>query len=91
MSIVQNVLGRIQKESEKPNSFSLFFCIVSLDRNAFDLMMLKNCNSITEEGSILVLQKLSHSIYNLIIVSKIATTHLVFEFKKQEEVRWNYA
>ena len=49
--------------------------------------MLKHCYSITEESGILVLQKL-HSTYDLIIVSKIVTAEVGFEFRKLKEVRW---
>ena len=52
-------------------------------------MMLKNGNPITEEGDILVLQKLSYITYDLIIVSKMATMQVGFEFRKQEEIRLN--
>lgn len=40
--------------------------------------MLKHCNLITEKGDVLVLQKLFHSSYDLIILSKIATMQMVF-------------
>ena len=51
--------------------------------------MLKHCNPITEEDGILVLQKLLHSKYDLIIVYKLADTQVGFEFRKQEKVWWS--
>lgn len=51
-----NVLSLTQKELQKHDSFSQFFYIVLLDSNALGPMMLKDCNPITEEGDILVLQ-----------------------------------
>lgn len=44
--------------------------------------MLKHCNPITG-GGILVLPKLLHITYDLISVSKMATTWVGFEFRKQ--------
>ena len=51
-------------------------------------MMLKHFNPIMEEGGILVLQKLFHSPYNFIILFKMATTKVEFEFRKRK-VRWS--
>ena len=53
--IVQKFLSPAQKESEKQYSFSLFFQIVSLNIKPLDPLMVKNCNSITDEGGVLVL------------------------------------
>ena len=65
----------------------LIFNIVVLDINALSLTMLKRCNPITDEGGVLVLQKLPHSTYHAIIVSKMATTKLRLEFR-EAEIRW---
>ena len=48
--------------------------------------MIKYRNSITEDGSILGL-----STYDLIIISKMMSTLVGFEFRKQEEFRWSWS
>ena len=82
--VVWKVLSPIQKESKKQDSFLLFFNIIPIDINALSPMMLKDCNPITKEGGILVLRKLLHSTYSLIIISKLAITLMGFKFRKQE-------
>ena len=77
--VVQKVLSLIQGDSEKLDSFSLFFNIVSLDINAFGSTML---NLSTKEGGIRVLQKFLHNAFDLIIVSKMKTMQVGFEFRK---------
>ena len=71
-------------ESEKQDRFSQFFLIVSLWYQHTLSNKHKHRNPITEKGDILVLQKLVHSIYDLDIVSKMATRQEGFEFRKQE-------
>ena len=50
-------------------------------------MMLMHGNPVTLEGVIFDLQKLFHSSYDLIMVSKMATTQAGFEFRKLKEIR----
>lgn len=69
---------------EKQDSISLFFDIVTLDINALALTMLKNCNSITEEDGVLVLERLPHSTYDHTIVFKMARKEARFESRKPE-------
>ena len=47
--------------------------------------MLKHWNPITEEGGILVLQKLLHGTYDLIVVLKMVIMWMGFKFMKQEQ------
>ena len=75
-----------QKESFK-QVFHYFSKSPPPDINALVLMMFKHCNPITEENGILVLQKLFHSTFDHVIVSKMAIILVVFEFRKHEEVR----
>ena len=63
--------------------------IIFLDINALGSTKLKHCSSIKEEGGILVDQKLHHSTYDLIIVFKMTSTLVGFEFRKWEEVSWS--
>ena len=56
--VLQKVLSFARKVLEKQNSFSLFFVIVVFDIISLGPAMLKQCNPISEEGSILVLQKI---------------------------------
>ena len=67
-----------------------FLTIVSLDINALGPMILEHCEPTMEEGGILVFQNLFHSTYSLIIVSKMATILVEFEFRKQQEIRCSY-
>ena len=76
-----------QKELEKQDSFLLFFCVVFFGIYALDPVILKHSNPITEEDDILVLQKLLHSTDDYIIVSRIVTMQVGFEFRKQEDIR----
>lgn len=70
--------------------FFTMFCIEPLGTHALDPTMFNHFNPITEEGAVFVPHKLPHNTYDLIIVSKMATTHVGFKFRKQEKVRWSY-
>lgn len=70
--VVQKVLSFIQELKEQ-ESFSEFFYVVPLDINALCPMMLKHCNSITEEDGVLGHQKHVQNTYDLIIVFKMTT------------------
>ena len=70
-----------QEYIEKLWKLSCFFQLLNI--NALHPMMLKHCNLITEEGGIIFPQKLLHYIYDLIIVSKMVTMQVGFEFRKQ--------
>ena len=73
------------KMLEKEDNFSLFLSIVSFNIDALGPMMPKHSNTITEEGNILVHQRLLHSTYGHIIVSKITTTQVGFELRKYKK------
>ena len=50
-------------------------------------MMFNHCKPFMEEARTLVLQ--NHSMYDLIIVSKMAIMLEGFEFNKQKEISWS--
>ena len=52
MRIVITIQSLTQKEMEKQDKFSLFFCIVPLDINPLDSMMLKYYSLIMKEGGL---------------------------------------
>ena len=63
--VIQHVLSLTQKKPEKQNTFSLFINIIPFNINALRLTMLRHCNPITVEGSILALQKFLHNTFSL--------------------------
>lgn len=78
-----------KKELEKQDTFPCFSIWLQAPFNALGPTMLKHRNPIREEGYALVLQKLLDCTYDLIVVSKIASTQVGLEFREQEEVRWS--
>ena len=82
-----NVVEKVPKWVEETRQFSTIFNTVPYEISALAPKMLNYCSPITEEGSILILQKLLHNIYDLIIVSRMFITLAEFEFKNQKDVR----
>ena len=74
-----------EKVEETIQFFTIFqYCL--LDINTLGPMILKHFPPITEEDGILALQNLIHSTYDIIVVFKMATTQVRFEFKKTEGI-----
>lgn len=72
----------------KTRQFYTVFQYSHPDSNSLGPTILKHRNPIMKEGGVLVLQKLHHSIYDPVIVFKMATTQVGYELgRSQMELR----
>ena len=63
--------------SQKQDGFSFFFSIVPFEV----LIMLNHCNPTEEDGGILIFWNILYSISSFIVISKMPTTLVRFDWK----------
>ena len=71
------------------NQMQSFFNIVHSYINALSPVVMEQTDPFCVEGAILVPKKVVHSIHNIIILGKIMTTELLFNFREEVVVRWS--